>query len=106
MYNRRDFDPGDFEDHYQRRYANTGRHYEYFEPGYRYGFDIAYDERYRSYSWHQVLAEVRKDWGRRYPGLSFQEMSDAIYSGWQLARGEKPDQPGGGAPGVMDSDPL
>lgn len=98
MRNRRDFDPRDFEDHYQRRYANTGQPYGYFEPGYRYGFDIAHDERYHGYSWHQVQAELRKDWGRRYPGRAFAEMSDAIYTGWQLSRGEGPSSPTDGDP--------
>ena len=37
-----------------------GRDYDYYQPGYRYGYEAA--NRYRDRSWNEVEGDLSRDW--------------------------------------------
>jgi hypothetical protein len=52
-----------YRQHWQTHYGTVGGRWEDFEPGYRYGHDMAYDPRYQNREW----SDVETDLGRDYP---------------------------------------
>ena len=73
-------------DHFKTRpYAAVGRDYDYYEPGYRYGFESA--ERYRGRSWNDVQADLERGWDNyKLRGkLAWNEMKDAVRDAWDRA---------------------
>lgn len=54
---------------WQDRYGSSGDRWEDFEPGYRYGHEMADDPRYRGREWADIEPELRQnygDWSRGY----------------------------------------
>ena len=51
-----------FQQHYNSAFANRGRDYSYYEPAYRFGYDLARNPRYRDYDWNRVEPEARRQW--------------------------------------------
>ncbi|HEX3245253.1 MAG TPA: YsnF/AvaK domain-containing protein [Chloroflexota bacterium] len=59
----------DFRSRWQQRYGNTGGRWEDYEPGYRYGYEMAHDPRYSDRDWNDLEPEFRNDyseWSRKY----------------------------------------
>jgi hypothetical protein len=74
-----------------RPYASTGgRDYDYYKPGYRYGFDAA--SRYQGRRWEEVESELGRDWDRyEHRGQStWQQMKDAVRDAWDRVTGNVP----------------
>jgi len=76
------FDDSDFRSDFKTRYAATGASYETYSPAYRYGYEMASDPRYKGRSFDQVEADLRSDYGRRYPQSAWEKMKDAVRYGW------------------------
>lgn len=81
---RRDFNEyaSDFRNDYNTNYGNRGRAYDDYEPAYRYGYEMANDERFRGRMWSEIEPEVRQDWQRNYPGRPWDDFKDAIERAW------------------------
>ena len=58
----------DFRADYQKRYATSGRNYDYYKPGYQFGSTYASDAKYRDRDWNEVEPGLRKDWESRGHG--------------------------------------
>ena len=57
----------EYRSRWQERYGSSGR-WEDFEPGYRYGYEMANDARYMDRDWNDLEPEFRKDyseWSRK-----------------------------------------
>jgi hypothetical protein len=67
----------DFREHYARHYANTGRSYEFYLAGYRYGYTLANDERFADKDWALIEPELRRFW-EEYDAYEWDEFKDAI----------------------------
>lgn len=65
-----------------RPYVQADRGFEYYGPGYRYGFESA--NRYRGRDWNDVEPELRSGWDRyEYRGQStWENIKDAVRDGW------------------------
>ncbi len=85
---RQEFDDSDFRADFDKRYAASGASYDTYQPAYRYGYDIASDPRYQGRSFDEVESDLRTDYGRRYPNSKWEEMKDAIRSGWDKMTGK------------------
>ncbi|HSO27875.1 MAG TPA: hypothetical protein VLS48_07370 [Anaerolineales bacterium] len=48
--------------HFAQRLADQGRSYEYYLPGYGYGYRLATDERFRHKAWDEVAPEAQTSW--------------------------------------------
>jgi len=73
---------------FQSRYGTGKRRYEDYAPAYRYGYELANDQRYQNQDWNTVEQSARTDWERRGSG-SWQDFKDAIRYAWDQARGKR-----------------
>jgi hypothetical protein len=79
-------DYGEFETTFRRHYYTSysrpdGKHYEWYEPAYRYGYDLAMDKRYRRQDWYAVEIPVQNRWLERdYCGWA--DIREAVQRAW------------------------
>ena len=59
--------------------------YADYEPAYRYGYELAENERYRGRDWAALEADARRDWESRHAG-TWEQFKDAIRYGWDKVR--------------------
>lgn len=76
----------DFMAHYQSMTGSGGQPYDYYRPGYQFGYDLAGDPAYHHDSWDVAEREARQRWEREARG-SWEEFKQAIRYGWEKARG-------------------
>jgi uncharacterized protein (TIGR02271 family) len=81
-------DDTDFRSDFESRYAASGASYDTYLPAYQYGYDMASDPRYRGRSFDEVEADLRKNYGQRYPESAWERMKDAIRYGWNRVTGK------------------
>jgi uncharacterized protein (TIGR02271 family) len=73
----------DFNGHYNTTYAQTGRGYSVYEPGYRYGYDLGTDRRYHNRSWAEVEPEARRYWETNYKDQgTWEDIKDSVRYAW------------------------
>jgi uncharacterized protein (TIGR02271 family) len=78
---------GDFRNRWQSRYGTSGRTWEQDEPGYRYGYEMARDPRYKGRQWSEVESDLGRDWGSRYSKYGrWEEMKDRAREAWDYGR--------------------
>jgi hypothetical protein len=77
----------DFHEDYLTRYGRTGYDYEYYQPAYRYGYDIATDPRYQGYDWSQVEPEARRQYERSGLQGAWDDIKEAVQHAWQTVTG-------------------
>jgi hypothetical protein len=74
-----------------RPYASSaGRGYDYYQPGYRYGYEAA--NRYQNRSWNEVEADLSRDWNAyEHRGNStWEQVKDAARDAWDRITGKRP----------------
>ena len=84
-----------------RPYARADRGYDYYEPGYRYGFESA--NRYRGRQWNEIESDLRSGWDRfEHRGQSaWENIKDAVRDAWDRVTGRDRDR--GTEPGTARS---
>jgi hypothetical protein len=74
---------------HERPWFAADRTYDFYQPGYRYGFESA--RRYRGRPWIEIENELRGGWNDyRYRGqAAWEHIKDAVKDGWDrvIARG-------------------
>jgi hypothetical protein len=75
----------DYRQHHSMTFSNRGA-YEDYVPAYRYGYDLAVDERYRGRMWEGLEADFQRGWETQRPG-TWERFKDAIRYGWDTVRG-------------------
>jgi hypothetical protein len=76
-----DFYDADFRNHYANTFGDRGYTYNQYMPAYRYGYDLARNDRYRDMNWTSVEPDARRFWDERHPG-TWDEFKDAVYHAW------------------------
>jgi hypothetical protein len=76
----------DFVAHHRSMTGAGGQPYDYYKPGYQFGYDMANDRAYNHESWELAERDARQSWEREARG-SWEEFKDAIRYGWEKARG-------------------
>ena len=71
-----------FRDHFQSTYTTEQYTYEQYQPAYRYGYDLARDERYMDRDWNELEPEARSRWDERNPG-TWEQFKDAVRHAWE-----------------------
>ena len=63
--------------------------YDYFQPGYRYGYESA--SRHQGSTWDEVESDLRSGWDRfEHRGKStWEQMKDAVRDGWDRMMGRR-----------------
>lgn len=77
------FDDYDFRTHYQDRYGDTDYEYGYYGPAYRYGYDLAQDDRYNGKGWATIEDDVRADWEARDDDTAWEDVKEAVRHAWE-----------------------
>lgn len=70
-----------FHSHYSTTYATTGRPYSEFEPSYRFGYDLAHDERYHGRDWNEIAEDAARDWGSKFD-QAWEDVKDNVRHAW------------------------
>ena len=78
----------DFRRHFTTNYGTGGEQYDTYAPAYRYGYEAASDPRYRGKDFRDIESDLRSDYGRRYPGSTWEKMKDSIRYGWDKVTGK------------------
>jgi uncharacterized protein (TIGR02271 family) len=78
----------DFRSHYTTSLASRGHPYERWSLGYRYGYELASNQRYASRDWTAIEPEARRDWEARHQG-TWEEFKDTIRYAWDTVRGRR-----------------
>jgi hypothetical protein len=73
----------EFNDHWEQNYLATGRPWDEYRRAYQFGYDAAYDSRFRRQPWEGIAGQLAEEWARRYPGAPWAEMGDAVHYAWQ-----------------------
>jgi len=70
-----------------RPYVSADREFEYYRPGYRYGYESA--NRYRGRQWSDVESDLRSGWDRyEHRGQSaWDNVKDAVKDAWHRVAG-------------------
>jgi hypothetical protein len=70
-----------------RPYARADRGFDYYRPGFRYGFESA--QRYRGKEWNDVEPDLRSGWDRfEHRGQNtWENIKDAVRDAWNRATG-------------------
>jgi hypothetical protein len=74
-----------------RPYASTqGRDYDYYQPGYRYGYESA--NRYQNRNWNDVEGDLSREWDAyQYRGNStWEQVKGAVRDAWDRVTGNRP----------------
>jgi len=70
-----------------RPYVNADRGFDFYQPGYRYGYESA--TRYRGRNWNDVESDLRTSWDRyehRGQG-TWENVKDAVRDAWNRVTG-------------------
>jgi uncharacterized protein (TIGR02271 family) len=88
---RRDYSTyeNDFRSYYTTNWANSGMTYDQYAPGFRYGYDLAYNDAYRGKRWSDIEMNARQDWERRNPGTTWDKVKMAVQHSWEKVTGER-----------------
>jgi hypothetical protein len=77
-----------FRDHYRSTYARTGHDYSYYLPAYRFGYNLANDDRYASKEWATIEPELRRFW-QDFDSGPWDEFEGAIRFARDAAKGRR-----------------
>jgi hypothetical protein len=68
------------------RFGATGRDYSFYQPAYRFGYDLRKNPRYNDYDWSRLEPEARAEWQRRGERSMWEEVRDAVRHAWDSIR--------------------
>ncbi|HEX9117645.1 MAG TPA: hypothetical protein VGA61_16365, partial [Anaerolineae bacterium] len=90
----------DFRQHYELVYAGGAQDYYFFEPGYRFGYDLAGMDQYRGRHWSEIEPDARRDWERTQTEKPWDKIREAVRHGWERTTGTQgaSDSTAGNAP--------
>ncbi len=77
----------DFREHYTANFSHCNYPYEGFAYGYRYGYSMAQDARYRARDWADIEADVQAVWEADNPS-TWNHFKDAIRFGWEKGQSQ------------------
>jgi uncharacterized protein (TIGR02271 family) len=82
-----------FRQRWQSRYGTSGGRFEDYEPGYRYGYEMSNDPRYKGREWTDVEPDLRSNygtWGQKYGYRSgdndWDRFRDSVHDAWDEGR--------------------
>jgi len=82
----------DFQNHFQTNFGqsrggNSQMNYQQYAPIYRYGYELAGDQRYSGRDWSQIESQVQKDWQTKNPQTPWERVKGSVRYGWDKAHG-------------------
>jgi uncharacterized protein (TIGR02271 family) len=77
----------DFRTHWQTAYGSSGQQYEDYASAYRYGADLAKQQKYYGYRWDELEPQVRSDWEASHADSPWERSKQAVRYGWEKMTG-------------------
>lgn len=71
----------DFRKHFTESYSSHGFSFDQFAPAYRYGYDLATNQRFQGQNWESILPDAKAYWEERHPG-TWDRFKDSIRYAW------------------------
>lgn len=71
-----------FRQHFESHVFAGDADYHTYEPAYRYGYNLARDERFRGSNWEDLEMEAHRSWDERNPG-TWERFKDTIRHAWE-----------------------
>jgi len=73
-----------------RPYASSANDYEFYQPGYRYGYEAAH--RHSGRSWNEVEADLKSGWNsfEHRSESTWEHIKDAARDAWDRVMGRHP----------------
>ncbi|MDB4942032.1 MAG: hypothetical protein JWP97_1566 [Labilithrix sp.] len=81
-----DYDNTAYKQHYDQRFASSGRAYEQYAPAYKFGHHMRHDARFAGKSWSDVEPNARSAWEEKNPG-SWEHFKEAVQHAWTKVTG-------------------
>lgn len=78
----------DYRTHYASALGESGKPYEFYLPGYQYGYALAADERFRHLAWDELEPEAQHIWLSKHREATWDEVKDAVRYSWEDVRSE------------------
>jgi hypothetical protein len=78
-----------FKSRWEQTSGGRGGIWEEHEPGYRYGWEMGRDDRYRGRSWSSIEPDLQRDWESRNPDRPWSRASGSVREGWGLNEREE-----------------
>ncbi len=72
----------EFRNDYANSFSDSGYTYDEYMPAYRYGYDLATNQRYTGANWGQIEPDARQYWEERHPG-TWDQFKDSIQHAWE-----------------------
>lgn len=73
----------EFRSHYDMFLGGGQLDYSYYEPGYRYGYDLASSPRYRGKKWSEIEPDAQREWDQQHAGMAWSDFRDTVRYGWE-----------------------
>jgi hypothetical protein len=77
------FDTLEFRVDYRERYGDGEYDYNFYEPAYRYGYDLAVNNRDDNKDWTSFEDEARFEWERSDEEGAWEDVKDAVRHAWE-----------------------
>lgn len=77
----------EFRQHWQGAYGSSSGPYEDYASAYRYGANLANQQKYRGYRWEELEPQVRSDWEAAHAGTPWERTRQAVRYGWEKMTG-------------------
>lgn len=77
----------EFRQHWQGAYGSSGGRYEEYASAYRYGANLANQQKYQGYRWEELEPQVRSDWEATHAGSPWDRTKQAVRYGWEKMTG-------------------
>ncbi len=71
----------DFRKHFAETYSSQGFTFDQFAPAYRYGYDLATNQRFMDRDWDSIMTDAQAYWEERHPG-TWENFKDSIRYAW------------------------
>lgn len=71
-----------FRSDYSARHGSTGYDYSYYQPAYRFGYDLASNPQYRNWDWDQVEPLAREQWEHQGLRGKWEDFKDFVQDAW------------------------
>jgi hypothetical protein len=72
----------DFRHHFETSAFSNDYTYDQFRPAYRYGYELATDQRYRDRDWTEIEIDAQNRWDERNPG-TWERFKDSVRHAWE-----------------------
>ena len=77
----------EFRQHWQGAYGSSAARYEDYASAYRYGANLANQQKYQGYRWEELEPQVRSDWEATHAGSPWDRTKQAVRYGWEKMTG-------------------